>query len=452
MKVHLGITSALVAFGIGLGFWLGKLSADGEERGAKPVADQKSASANRSESQGAGSSGRRGAKGGKTLGRSPKGGSPVAFIRRMSEDLSYKPITGMDYDLMLEIYQDISWMSAADIEAAFEELESIGLDQQGNMMLAMMLVNRWAKVDGEAAVEVLMASKDANFKAQGVLTALMGWSRSEPELSYQWFEKNREELKRGSVMGAYLGGVMLSSLAMHDMDKAFEKLDSLNKAEQMTAVNTMAQQLSQLPEERRKLVEKLGALDDEEVREGGFSSLVTMWAVRDPTGAIEFLNSRDWPQGMEGSLKTQITSNWAHTDPSAALDWRSNNLGENENAQNVLGHTLGQWVLRDSEGAEAWLAKQPEEVRGDTLNYHVSQTLYWQQQHEEATRWIGQIEGEKVRQQATMELYQSWMRVEKDKALEWRGTLDEETQEQLKALPDPTVNPAFSVPTLEVVP
>lgn len=453
MKVHVGIVSALVLLGIALGFWAGKSSAGGEGQDA----ENKIANSGNAEKEGGGSGPRgRSTKGGvnkqgKKLGRSPKGGSPTSFIRNLAERLQYDQSSQWDYERMLQIYQEISWMSADDLEVAYAELEGLGFKEQSNQTIAMMLIDRWAKLDGKGAVEALMDSKEPMMKMQGLMTALMKWAKQDPSGSYAWYEKHGEELGKTSYLGGYMRGAMLGSLAMENMDLAFEKLGDLNSVEQTTAINGIAQQLSHLPEQRGAFIEKLEAMESKTMKEAGFSSLIMMWAARDAEGAVEFMETREWSEGTATTIKTQIASTWAYNDPESALDWRSKNLGENENAQEVLGHTFGQWVLRDSEKAKAWLAKQPEEFQGDSLNHRVSQSLYWQQQHEQASEWISQIEGEAVQKQATLELYQSWRMADKEKANAWRDTLDADIQQQLKDLPEPGANPSIPVPTLEVV-
>ena len=74
--------------------------------------------------------------------------------------IEFSPMGAMDFDIMNEVYNSVSWMGPEDIKLALAELESQGGTNQNNIMIGMMLMNLWAKKDGKGALEYSLASKN----------------------------------------------------------------------------------------------------------------------------------------------------------------------------------------------------------------------------------------------------------------------------------------------------
>lgn len=359
-------------------------------------------------------------------------------------------MVGMDFDVLFGAYEAIRWMSPDEIQTALSELESMEGGSQSKMMISMMLINLWAKQDGRGALEYSLASKNQMTKGMGVMSGLMAWAKTDSEGAWEWFEENRDTVKKGGMMGSAIGPMMYAALAQQDMGKAFARMGDLNRQEKKTAISMIGMQTVMDPARRDEFVRQLETLDDKKLKDEALQSMVTMWAFQDPQEAVAFIDSREWDEETQNSMRTQVAASWANMDAEAALTWRLENLGENEDRGEAVAQSFSQWMTHDSESAEAWLDQQPAELRTDALYQQTSNRLQWSDNYEDAADWANRIEEQESRESTYRQIYNRWNGADEAEAQKWLEGLDAETREAVETEAGPQA--AEAVPLLEEQP
>lgn len=379
--------------------------------------------------------GRMGAGGGRegvAAGGRYRGASPEAAIRGVVRELELSPMINMDFDGMFNAYDAIRFMSPEEVQAALAELDVMEANQQIKMILQMMLINRWAKEDGQGAVEFAMEQTQPMLKMMAMMGGLMGWARQDPETAYAWYEENRDSLRGGMMGRGQMDGMFFAALAQRDMDGAFGRLGKLDKNSQKQALTAMAGQMAMDPVKREEFLKHLEAHEDKKVRDETIMMMVSTWSWQDPEGAVKFIEGREFEEDQKKSLMDSVARSWANNDPERALAWRLENAGDEEKGE-VIADGFGNWIAQDQKGAEAWLAKQPAEVRSDELYASASRRLTWNSEFDQAITYAEKIEDEDARASQMGQLYRQWKSNDEEKAQEWLETLDDPTREAIEA-------------------
>ncbi|MFP6867245.1 MAG: hypothetical protein VCA35_14985 [Roseibacillus sp.] len=358
----------------------------------------------------------------------------------------------MDFDIMFGAYEAIRWMSPDEVQTALSELESMEGGSQSKMMISMMLINLWAKQDGRGALEYSLASKNQMTKGMGVMSGLMAWAKNDSEGAWEWFDENRDTVKKSGMMGSSIGPLMYAALAQQDMGKAFARMGDLNRQEKKTAISMIGMRTVTDPARRDEFVRQLEALDDKKLQDEALQSMVTMWAYQDPQEAVAFIDSREWDEETQNTLRTQVAASWANLDAEAALTWRLENLGENEDRGDAVAQSFSHWMTRDSESAEAWLDKQPAELRTDTLYQQTATGLQWSNNYEDAMAWANRIEEQESRESTYRQIYNRWNGTDETEAQKWLEGLDAETREAVETESGPRATETIPLHEERLVP
>jgi hypothetical protein len=181
-----------------------------------------------------------------------------------------------------------------------------------------VLMCEWAKKDGASAMVYVM-------KHAGVVPDMvMGvWSRVDPEGPWQWYLAERKKDPENSVVFWTVEEVF-GGMVLHDPDKAFARLKTLQGAELSAAIAGIPYFLS------------LELLDRSSVRTGEFPDHVRV------------LNSADsLPQELRQRVHKTVVSSWVHADPEASVAWvRSRPRGEIDIFRSVMQTPLMNWGSR----------------------------------------------------------------------------------------------------------
>lgn len=425
MKSSAGITGILVAIGIGIGFLVGRGTAPEPEGGKSGDGKDR---AERREGGLVGSGGEHGTarEGVQRSGRR----SAAASIRRVAQELELSPMINMDFDGLFAAYEAIRWMSPSEVEIALNELEEATSNQQVKMMLQMMLINQWAKADGRGAVEFAMGQKTPMLKMMGVMGGLMGWVKEDPDEAYDWYQKNRDEVKGGLLGRSGMDGIFFAALAQRDMKDAFSRLEELDRSAKEDALNSMASQLGMNSVKREEFLLELEKLDDQELSTAALSSMVQMWVYQDPEGAMEFYESREW--GNDSDLRDQLVRGWAQMDAEGALMWSLDNLEDEGERAEVVADGFAGWMTQDPDAARKWLEGQPVELRTDSLYEQTAQQLSYQDEYQQAIDWASQIEDRDSRVESLENVYSMWKSDDSEEAQKWLERQDEATRAALE--------------------
>lgn len=149
-------------------------------------------------------------------------------------------------------------------------------------------------------------------------------------------------------------------------------------------------------------------------------------------------------------ISMMLINLWANMDAEAALTWRLENLGENEERGDAVAQSYSQWMTQDSESAEAWLDQQPAELRTDALYQQAANRLQWSDNYEDAAAWANRIEEQESRESTYRQIYNRWNGADEAEAQKWLEGLDAETREAVETEAGPQA--AEAVPLLEKQP
>ncbi len=177
------------------------------------------------------------------------------------------------------------------IQEALAEVERSVKEPQQKMMFGMLLLARWAESDGPAA----LAYAEEHFSAKnpmmmGMKTGVISaWAQSDPEAAWDWYEKQDPDSGGGRFRGrsmALMG--IVGSLAMKDVDKAFERLETIeDQTERQMALQGLGQAI--WDENRRgEILTKIESMEDATEKMAARPAVISQWTQIDPDGAIEW--------------------------------------------------------------------------------------------------------------------------------------------------------------------
>ncbi|MDX1680884.1 MAG: hypothetical protein R3242_09155 [Akkermansiaceae bacterium] len=351
--------------------------------------------------------------------------NPAATVRRIKNQLDLSPMINMDFEALLKAYQAIRWMNPEEVRLALAELDGKPSMTQSGMMLRMMLMDVWAKNDGQGALEYSLEIDQPNNRMMGVMSSMMSWMKHEPHQAYDWFRNNRDQLKGGGIFGgSQMESLFIAALSQQDMGVAFHEIVQLKGNQRESAISMVAGSAGMDPVKRGQFIEQLKALEDEELRESGYQSLISTWALQDPKGAAEYLEGLNPEMENYEQLQQSLASSWSMIDPEGAVKWQLERVPEGESAGDKIADVFGNWVSNDPKAAAEWLEAQPEELRTDELYREAARNSAWGADPASGTQFAVRIKDENERQMALSNLYDSMKMQGEDQLEQWLEGLE----------------------------
>ncbi len=147
---------------------------------------------------------------------------------------------------------------------------------------------------------------------------------------------------------------------------------------------------------------------------------VGKWSSVDPVAAAKFLDSSD-ERGMNFSIAwNEVASNWAATDPAAALDWARK--AAHGGQQSAMAGAITGWWQNDPGAAEAYVASHLATREDWRLASTLASNMF-DADPERAKKWVAQLPNEDARKQATSMLAISWAFNDPAAATSWAASL-----------------------------
>lgn len=157
---------------------------------------------------------------------------------------------------------------------------------------------------------------------------------------------------------------------------------------------------------------------------------VGKWSQVDPAAAARFLESGDL-RGMNFSTAWhQVASNWAASDPVAALTWARQAAAKGDRF--VTSGAITGWWKNDSAAAEAYVASHLA-TRDDWQLASTLASNMFSEDPERAKEWVSQLPNEDARKQAATGLAIQWGFSDPAAATKWASTLPASEREQTLA-------------------
>lgn len=163
--------------------------------------------------------------------------------------------------------------------------------------------------------------------------------------------------KAMAVMG------IIGSLAMKDVDLAFERISTIEgMQERQMALQGLGQAI--WDEARRaEILAKIESMEDAGEKAQARNSIITQWVQIDPEGALEWLAALG--EDERPAVVRQIAQSMAWSDPERAGELLLSEANTSEQRRQAYSSTIASWAYSDPNAAGVWLGNQDQGVELD---------------------------------------------------------------------------------------
>ena len=328
-------------------------------------------------------------------------------MKTLLSRLERSPMASMDFDGMFEVWETMRDFSENDVLDALSSVEDIKTSQL-RMTVQMMLMNRWGKINGEAAIEHALQAKNQQLKMTGTMGVFMSWTKENPEAAFDWYENNQEKLNSGGIYGGMYNGMIFQSLARHDLSRAMTQVEKMeNGRQKKTALSSIGQAVVNNPAQLKKFLEFLDTDDNVPDKQEVMSTVISSMAMQDPDSAKALINNIDDPE-QKKQLTASLMQSWSYMDPEAAIDWGMKQSNNDEDRKEIITSHLHTWASQNDDAAGQWYDKQPDHLKSDTAIESTATTLGYSQQYQKAFIWAERLQDADTLKKTKQTIYQSW--------------------------------------------
>src|SRR5690606_13433834 len=130
-------------------------------------------------------------------------------------------------------------------------------------------------------------------------------------------------------------------------------------------------------QQRSVLMERLGAIEDPQIREEGYLTLITQWGHFDPREAAVFLDdATDLDPKVEEMLTTVVGEVWWTNHPEEGHNWLIHNATDEHRSARMV-NAVRSWVRLDANGAAKWLGQfEPSLEMDDAVSTFAISTMH----------------------------------------------------------------------------
>ena len=340
-----------------------------------------------------------------------------ATMRHLVAQLERSPMVNMDFDAIFSVWEIARDFSEDEVREALASIEGVE-NMQLRMTLQMMLMNRWGKINGNAAMEHAMAAENNQIKMMQVMGTLMSWTKEDPEAAFSWFEKNKDSVGRGMYASAY-EGMIYQAMARHDLKRALDqvaKIDSASK--KRTALTSIAQGIVEQPEKLQSFLQFLDDQNEPEVKKEVMSSAIMNMAMNSPEAAKKYINTITDAKD-KAAMVENVVRGLSYSDPETALKWGLEQAPDEASQAKVVSNTMSRWVAQDPKKAAAWYDQQPEHLKSDTTVMQSAGQLSASGQYKEALLWTQRGKDPETMAAMKESTYLKWAEASPAKARAW---------------------------------
>ena len=300
-------------------------------------------------------------------------------------------------------------VSDEQIQEALAEVERSVKEPQQKMMFGMLLLARWAETDGPAA----LAYADEHFSTKnpmmmGIKTSVLSsWAQSDPEAAWDWYEEQEPSLGGGAFGNSRAMALMgiVGSLALQDVDKAFERLDSIeDQSERQMALQGLGQAIWE-EDRRADILTKIEAMEDATEKMAARNAVISQWSQIDPDGAVEWADTLG-DEDRSAVIK-QIGQSLSWADPQRSAELQLSVATTAEERSTAYSNAISSWAYNDPIGAGEWLAEQDQGPDLDGARRQFASSIA-QKDPEGAMAWADSITADDDRTSAVQNVYTQW--------------------------------------------
>ena len=360
--------------------------------------------------------------------------------------LQKSPMGSMDFDGMFEVWEITRDYSEAEVREALLSLEDLK-NPQLRMTLQMMLMNRWGKINGEAAILHALDSKNKPTKIVGVMGVFASWTKENPEAAFTWYETHQDKLNQGGgVYGDVYNGMIYQALARHNLTRALTQAATIeNSQKRQTALSSIAQGVANQPEKLKTFLKFLDNENDPSLKSSVMESVIGSMAMQDPESAKALIDTIDDSQ-EKAKLTESLVQRWSYMDPEAAIEWGMKQAKDKKAQTGIITDNLRTWASQDPAAAGKWYDRQPDDIKTQDALTKVVRSLSSRQQYQEAFAWANRSSDPEKMAESKKTIYQSWLKQSPDAAKAWAEGEGKETLQGIDLSPEAILEPEETMP------
>lgn len=321
----------------------------------------------------------------------------------------------MNPSTMFRALGPLMTLPASEIRAALAEVSATVTDPQQRAMFQSLLLSRWAEEDPKAALEYAekLVSGGGPIEAQALMGVVSTWAKHEPDAAWNWY------LKRRNSGEAPLGGngfdasliAIFGATAANDLDSALAKVSLLDDDNSRNMALMGIAFTAMDGEKRMEILERSKSIDPEtgqSLRE----NVLSQWAQTEPDAVM------DWLRSQSAEERAALTDRSAYAlignNPEKAAAFLMEDATD-DNLARRYSAIVGGWANRDPIAAGEWLNRQPKSPAQDQARMNFANQVV-RMDPEAAMEWAKSITTEGTRQNSIRNVYQQWHRRDADAA------------------------------------
>jgi len=349
-------------------------------------------------------------------------GQAASALKRLRAIVAASPYLGTDWDAQAEINSILAKLSADELAAIYEELDS------GSVILARKVGLAWVAKDPSAALSAMLA-KRSRYHSFNAVVIFGEWAANDPSAALAWLDSTDlpPEL---AEMKARFRRRALPGLLERDFDLATSELSKFERGAEDSRglLEQWASVYAGDPAMRERLVKfakSTGRPDDYAQLN---SSLLRSWPQEDSQAMLEYLKGlRDYLNSdavpVEARPKVDATAVGAaihreYTGP--ALEWWMERYSQSSETPKPLRESVSAWVQKYPDQARQWFDEQPASPQRDSLSAAVVTAYAARGKFQEADGMLQRISDPKIRQSALERLDFAWTQRDPQAAAAWR--------------------------------
>ncbi|MEK7951572.1 hypothetical protein [Luteolibacter soli] len=364
-----------------------------------------------------------------------KAADVASVVRRLQAIAKGSPNLLIDFEAGAQIDAILAKLSAGELAAVFDGLDSGAARRDYNMRALILKVGvAWVVLDPTAAMTAA-AGKSTAMGGDYSSNIFGEWAADAPEAAFAWLngedfpaslEKMKDELRSSALF----------NLAERDFDVAKAEFLKMGDEKQGWQSGSRASVLRYWgsmylddPGMRDQLVEfaKSTGKPDDYARLN--DALLREWKQEDPLGMLEYL------QGLKDYLESDAVpaEKRQEVDASAvnaaiyreytgqAMEWWMSRYSQSTETPQRMREAIGYWIHQRPAEMEQWFAEQPESPQRDAMSAAAAITYTGNGKFQEAAKRVGEISDATMKQSAVERLNYVWSQQDAKAAAEWRG-------------------------------
>ncbi|WP_234041662.1 hypothetical protein [Persicirhabdus sediminis] len=296
--------------------------------------------------------------------------------------------------------------------------------------LVMALLNRWCKIDGQAAIEYSLTLPEASRKMLPLDALFKTWAEADPYALSAWYEENKDLHDLAHLDDKFIELMLFKQLAKRDLAGTFKSID-WDDLQQSNAAQSLCYEMSLMSEKRSELLSLVQGLEDEDTKNeliGNLIASISSVSLAEAQLLLDKMNLSD----------TEHVAKYQYDMAKWASFWRAEegmvvamDIEGDEYRDKAVSFCFASMALYQPEAAQSWLEKHGDDFNRDDLLEQAVNRHY--DDPELPLNWVMQMENDERRTKSTAKYYKRWADEHQLGASKWLEQQDEDTQAAILA-------------------